>query len=393
MTTKLVTQLTIDTEFNGDFPFLKDHMKVKKLIEANGLLNINRHTNNHNKILFVYSAPKVGSTSIVSSFRLFALDKIDIIHIHDEEMLNVLTKIKDITINELILFNSYLGKEVYVLNIYRSPIERKISTFFEKIGSHHFNAEDSEVNRYNVAKVIERFNNIFPWIGVGDHFIDNYCISVPECFDFEKKYLLVVQNNVKYISLRLKDSNNWGDILTNIFGFTIKTIKDYESTKKAIKDLYISFKNEYKIPINLLEDVMQDKYLNYYYSPDELAEYYNTWFQKSGDSRVAYTLDEYKLYTSISIENCHIDKIQLDHYFDEGCICRACNLKRNETVAKIMKGIEVKDRIVHLEAKSELLYKRASKINDFISAISPQNSRKNFKKDMKSVVSKSFGKY
>ena len=76
------------------------------LKQANEILNINKH--NYNKLVFVYSAPKVGSTSIVSSLRLFCIEHIDIIHIHDEEMLKVLTKLEGITIIELLLNEKYL---------------------------------------------------------------------------------------------------------------------------------------------------------------------------------------------------------------------------------------------------------------------------------------------
>jgi hypothetical protein len=371
------------------FEFIKNPEKLKMLINTNELLNINKHQ--HNKLIFVYSAPKVGSTSIVSSFRIFGIERLDIIHIHDEEMLHVLANIKDITINEIILFNKYLGKDIYVINVYRSPIERKISAFFEKIGSYHFNADDSEVNKYNVTKVINRFNNIFPWIGNGDHFIDKYNIQLPGSFDFINKYLLVTENGIKYITLRLKDSGEWGRILTNIFGFNIRTIKDYESSNKPIKDLYNTFKLHYRIPVNLLNDIINDKYLKYYYSEDEIITYHREWLSKSTNARESFSCEEYKLYESITIENCHIDKIQRDHYFDEGCICKACCLKRLETISKILKGIEIKDRIVHTEAKSELIQKRvirANKINHIIQQIPPKPRGKDFKNDMKSLISK-----
>lgn len=374
---------------NDIFAFIKYPDKFKKLTDTNNLLNINKH--NHNKLLFVYSAPKVGSTSIVSSFRIFGIDKLDIIHIHDEEMLNVLVKIKDITINEIILFNKYLGKDVYVINVYRSPIERKISTFFEKIGSFHFNADDEEVNKYNINKVIQRFNKIFPWIGIGDHFIDKYNIQIPDCFDNVNKYLLVTENNIKYITLRLKDSNEWDKILTKIFGFDIKIIKDYESSKKPIKDLYNLFKRNYKIPINLLNQILNDKYFKYYYSQDEIDTYYKQWLDKSTEPIESYTYEQYKLYETISIENCHIDKIQLDHYFDEGCICKACSIKRTEIKYKILKNISINERIVHVDAKNELITKRiirANKINNIIKNL-PSNvgGRKDFKNEMKTIVS------
>lgn len=371
------------------FDLIKSPEKIKKLTEANEILNIDKHQNN--KLVFVYSAPKVGSTSIVSSLRLFGFNKINIIHIHDEEMLKVLANISDVTINEIILFNKYLGKNVYVINVYRSPIERKISAFFEKIGSYHFNNTDNLVNNYNITKVINRFNNIFPWISIGDHFIDKYNIKIPEKFDHDNKHIMLVENEIKYIILRLKDSNEWGRILTNIFGFNIRVIKDYESSNKPIKDIYNSFKNNYKIPINLLNEQMNDKYLNYYYSDNEKQNYYSEWLNKSADSINSYTFEQYKLYEEITIENSHIDMIQLDHYFDEGCTCKACNIKRFETTIKILKGVEVKDRIVHTEAKSELLQKRFTKvnrINNIISKLPLKTRGKDFKRDMSSIVIK-----
>ena len=369
------------------FDFIKDPEKLKLLIRANELLNINK--TNHSRLIFVYSAPKVGSTSIVSSLRIFGSDKVDVIHIHDEEMLNVLAHIQNVTVNELILFNKYLGKDVYVINVYRSPIERKISTFFEKISSYHFNNEDSKINKYSIVKVINRFNNIFPYLGLGDHFMDKYNINYPDKFDYTNKYLLVKENDISYIGLRLKDSDMWGYILSKIFGFNIHAIKDYESDKKVIKDLYREFKMNYKIPKNYLNDIINCKYLNYYYTQEEIFNYYNEWYNKSSLERESYSLEEYKLYEKITIENSHFDHVQFDHYMDEGCVCKACNLKRAEMASKIMRRIPVRDRLVHTEARTEFLEKRVvqvNRINQVINNIPKKVRGKDFKKDMSNLV-------
>ena len=366
---------------------VKDPEKLKLLIKANELLNI--HKTNHSRVIFVYSAPKVGSTSIVSSLRMFGSDKAAIIHIHDEEMLKVLAHIQNVTINELILFNKHLGKDVYVINVYRSPIERKISAFFEKVGSYHFNDEDSNVNKYNVTKIVNRFNNIFPYLGLGDHFIDNYNINIPNKFDCINKYLLVKQNNISYITLRLKDSNIWGTILTKIFGFNIRVIKDYETSSKPIKDLYQKFKMQYKIPINFLNDTMNCKYLNYYYTQEELNSYRNEWYNKSSSEKNSYSIEQYKLYQDITIENSHYDYVQFDHYMDEGCVCKACNLKRTEIASKIMRGVSVTERITHTEARTEFLEKRVvqvNKINKALHNLPKKVSGKDFKKEMSNIV-------
>jgi len=391
-TNKLTNKNSSNIKKEDVFDFIKNPRKIELLIKTNELLNVNK--NNHNKLLFIYSTPKVGSTSIVSSLRIFGIKNINIIHIHDEEMLKVLGHISDITINELILYNKYLGKDVYVINVYRSPIERKISVFFEKIGSYHFNNQDDKVNNYNIIKVIERFNNLFPWIGIGDHFIDKYNIKIPETFDYTNKYILVQENGIKYITLRLKDSNEWGNILTNIFGFKICIIKDYESLNKPIKNLYNLFKSSYKIPINLLNEYINDKYLKYYYSKEEIKNYYNEWLIKSTTLRHSYTKEEFMLYDKITIENSYLEKIQQDHYFDEGCICSACCMKRVETISKILRGIEVRERIVHTEAKIELIQKKViranrltDKINNIIKNLPPKNRGKNFNSELHKIVS------
>ena len=370
---------------NSIFDFINDDNKKNLLIKANELLNINKAKNNI--LIFVYSAPKVGSTSIVSSLRIFGSNKFDIIHIHDEEMLRVLSHVSGISINELILYNKYLGKDTYVIDIFRSPIERKISTFFEKIGSYHFNNIDSSVNNYNIYKVINRFNNIFPYIGIGDHFMDKYNIPIPNTFDYDNKFLLVNHNGIKYIKLRLKDSNLWGDILSNIFATKICIVKDYESTSKPIKNLYQKFKSTYKIPKNLLDYIINCKHLNYYYSSDEITQYYNEWFAKSCLPKNPYTLEQYTIYEEITLENSHIDYIQVNHYLDEGCMCKACGLKRAEVSNKIIRGVPVNERVIHTEAKSELIKKTVVKVNKINNAIKqiPQKGNR-FNGEMQKLV-------
>ena len=370
---------------NNAYDFINDTNKVRRLNEANSVF----HLSNSKKIIFVYSAPKVGSTSVVSSLRLFGLKYFDIVHIHDEVMLNVLTHITDITINELILYNKYLGREVYVINIYRTPIERKISAFFEKIGTYHFNNDDSKVNRYNIQKVINRFNNIFPHIATGDHFIDKYNVPIPDKFDFYNKVLVVTQNNIKFITIRLSDSECWGNILTNILGIEIKVVKDYESTNKPIKDLYSNFKKNYLIPKNLLDELLTDKYMKFYYSDGDIQKYYDSWSLKSTNNRDSYTYEQYKLYEEITIENSYIDYIQTDHYFDEGCVCTACNIKRCETASKIRRGIFTNDKVVHSVAKNELLQKRVTKANKINNMIKQTKmKKKDFNSAMLNVVYK-----
>jgi hypothetical protein len=312
-------------------------------------------------------------------------------------MLRILGSVTGISINEIILYNKHIGRDIYVIDVYRAPIERKISAYFEKIGTHHFNNRDEIVNTYNVNKVINRFNNIFPHIANGDHFMDKYDITIPSHFDHFNKYLLVQENGIKYIKLRLMDSALWGPILTTIFGTNIKPIKDYESSNKPIKDLYARFKHEYKIPRNLLNELTTCKHFNYYYSEEEREKYISWWSAKSAADFTPYTSDQFTIYEQLTIDNSYIDSIQVNHYMDEGCLCKACSIKRCEMANKLNHGLMVTDRIVHTEAKNELLVKRVERANRINANIARQiqlqsqkpqvkGGRKDFNREMSSVV-------
>ena len=90
----------------------------------------------------------------------------------------------------------------------------------------------------------------------------------------------------------------------------------------------------------------------------------------------------------LTIENSHIDYIQTNHYIDEGCLCKACILKRGDVASKIMKGIHNNERIIHNNAKQELINKRAAqvnKINAAIQKIPVNNTNKNYRSTIKNI--------
>ena len=64
---------------------------------------------------------------------------------------------------------------------------------------------------------------------------------------------------------------------------------------------------------------------------------------------------------------------------DEGCKCKACSLKRKEISLKLLSGIHISERIFHNEAKTELIQKRADKINRINNLISniPKKNKQN----------------
>lgn len=317
--------------------------------------------------IFVYTPPKVGSTTLVSSLRISLGRSFNVIHIHDEIMLSVLTGVNNVTINEIINYLSNNGKKVYVIDIYRTPIERKMSEFFEKISCYHFNNTEENISKYSIRRIIDRFNKLFPHLENGDHYCELYNICNPVAFNYDNKYTIQEINKVIYIKLRLCDSKFWADILTNIFNSEIVIIYDYNTEDKCIGYLYKRFKQEYKIPINFLDTIKSCKYLNFYFSEAERNEYINNWTNKiSNDIIVPYTEIEYIFYINLTLENQYINDIQVDHYIDNGCFCNYCNKKRKELFFKAKSGLKVFEKIIHNEIHKEIVNENIKKVSNIL---------------------------
>jgi len=314
-------------------------------LELNKRLNID----NTKDLIIIYCGAKVGSTSLVSSLRLSCSENSNVIHLHDDAMLRVLTQSDDsVSVSGLIEYNSKI-KKVFVIDIYRSPIERKMSEYFEKLCDLHFNNKPEEVNNYNLHRITKRFNDIFNHIGKGDHYIDKYDIPVIESFDVKRKYQLQEINKITYIKLRLKDSHEWSKILSKIMNRQIYIVRDYETINKEIGDLYKRFKSKYKLPLNLYQTIVEDEYLSFYYTEEERESYLKEWLKRVCDKCDTWSDKEYDFYKRVSIENLTQNDIQKHHYIDLGCTCKYCSVKRLEIIEKVKRGEDIKEKIIHSE--------------------------------------------
>ena len=380
--------------------------KMLDLINANLKMELNDIESRlgHNNIIFVYSLPKVGSTSLVSSLILFSFNRYVIIHIHDEIMLKTLYGIENITIREIIEYNAYLQRNVFVIDIYRSPVEHRISEFFENIHTFHFNTSAENVNEMSIEKLSVRFNSIFPHIVDGDIFLDafdfeNYFfthfsilntdklvtdVSLQDIngvlnekrFDFENKYFFLERDGIKFLKLRLKDIDFWRPIIFYFIGIDCVLTNDYSTDSKSVSKAFNTFKENYRIPVNLLELFIENnRYLSFYYSCDERREYLELWRRKSCvDIVIPFTKSEYELYNKISVENQTVVVVDRNHYLYNGCLCQGCLIKRNELIAKLMRGettgcakITHEDASIELrDIKNNFKLKRVEKINELI---------------------------
>jgi len=314
---------------------LQNVLDEKLLFNANRNLGLKEDLSKpqNKNIIFVYTHAKCGSTSLVSSLRLSCFGKFTVIHIHNDQMLHSMYKVDEsIRVLDIIQFNQRLKKNVIVFDIFRTPIEQKMSLYFDLLGSYHFNRNKDAINKLSLDTVFNRFNKIFPHISYLDYFTNLFPISEKfETFDNEKGFLLAEDNfGVKYIKLRISDFNTkWISILENILKTKIWLVRD--NTVNQFADLYKNFKANYQLPTNFLEDLKNLSTLDFYLTEQEKLDYLNTWEENTSDvSFLPYTNEEYSFYCQIAKENKYLNTQQFNHYFDNGCDCIQCQEKRRK---------------------------------------------------------------
>ena len=296
-------------------------------------------------IILLYCPDKVGSTSIVSSVRFSAPEKFMVFHTHSEKIVDLLYFEKNkITIQDIIsnnnVFNPNTNKyrQIYLIDIYRNPIEKKISSFFQKISEEHFNNTEENLSTYPIDKIIKRFNDIFPYIDVTDYYNTFYtelfgCTQITK-FDTDKKYYMEkIAENTTLIKLRLNDSDCWSDVLSNILNTNITMLNEYDTTNKKIGKIYNEFKINYKLPHNYFDLITNFKQLDIYLSLDEKHKYLSEWFERTINYiHKPFDTNEYSFYKMITVENHFYNSVVSNkHYSDDGCLCKICKEKRKLT--------------------------------------------------------------
>lgn len=323
---------------------------LAELIAANEKLGIREEMNipKNRNLIFVYTSAKSGSTSLVSSLRLSCFEFCTVIHLHNDTMLKIMYQINNLTIQDIIEFNASLGKRVYVFDIFRHPVEHKLSLYFEILDTFHFNVNSMDIKNLTLDKIVTRFNKLYPHILCPDYvesvykFQDTNLFDKP--FDYDTGFLhLVDSNGVNYIKLRLMDSETkWAKILSTILKNNVWIVKDNVTSmsKRPMHKYYDQFKSDYKLPTNYFEELKQNPVLDKYLSPSEKEEYLAKWNKLVSDTAFQpFTDEQYNLYIEISRENKHITQCQFNHYLDNGCDCSQCSQRRANMRNTLKKGV------------------------------------------------------
>lgn len=184
------------------------------------------------------------------------------------------------------LFNSIkyssLNKKVYIIDVYRTPIERKMSSFFENIRHHipEYKNKSCEVlidifNTYLIKNSIEEYHSI-------NEILDEHKIEHFKKFDFQKRYNIKEVGNLVFIKLLFNDIKTWNILLSDIFNKKIILHNNNLTENKEVYELYKEFKTKYIVPKAYIESIlMNDIEFKIYNTQEEQYNYINNWLSKS----------------------------------------------------------------------------------------------------------------
>jgi inorganic pyrophosphatase len=233
--------------------------------------------NRNYKNVFVYCGGKCGSSTLFNSlnFKHFKT-----IQLYSNFYYKKITK-QDKSIFNLIDDSCKFFNRVYIIDSYRTPIERKISSFFQNINKYLPNYEQMSINEINTFFKENLFNKIEEYHSINEVLL-HYNVPLFSKFNFESRYNIAIQDNKIFIKILFKDIDNWDSILSEIFEENIKINPKNVTKLKKIKILYEKFKLNFRVPKNYIDNVLiKDVEFKIYNSEEDQRKYIEYWNELS----------------------------------------------------------------------------------------------------------------
>jgi hypothetical protein len=163
--------------------------------------------------------------------------------------------------------------QVYIIDSYRHPIERAISSCFQTKPK-----TTLETFNYNLL-IGENYSCL-------EETLYEFGIKFTNKFDFKKKYFLTKYKNVNIIKIRFSDINEWGTILSDIFNMPITMRPDNLSQNKSYYDNYLNVLQNIKIPKHYFRCLINSREFKTFNTLDETNKYINKWKPQLAELKV-----------------------------------------------------------------------------------------------------------
>ena len=233
---------------------------------------------------FIYCGRKSGSTTL--NHTCSNIENSLSIQIHNnEDYLYKYGQCKFNSIFELVENNMKKHETIYIIDSYRTPIEKKISSFFEDIDKYIPNYKNCDLSfliSYFNKKYI--YGNKCTHIYTEDYepldeMLEHFNLSPIKKFNFDQKFELIKYKNIVFIKLRFHEIEYWDVLLSKILGKDVTIIN--KSENKHYYEVYEKFKKNYRIPREYLEKLKTDSRFKIYNSSLERIKYIKEWYSKS----------------------------------------------------------------------------------------------------------------
>jgi len=236
---------------------------------------------------FIYCSGKTGSKTLHHGFsKKFGGNSC--LHIHSQRQINIVRN-ENIDIKNVILESSKKNDKVFIIDSFREPFERSISSFFENLHKTNPNFKS-----YKLEQLINLYNTIhLKNIELYHSYLESwrmFDLSTEFEFDFDKGFVVKNIDNIFFIKTRLKDSHKWKTIFNEVMNEEIDFQTKNDFSSKNYLSQYISFKSKYILPKDVKE--IFRKFYTQEYSTEENSVFYQTW----QEMKKLMTEDEIKNY-------------------------------------------------------------------------------------------------
>jgi len=227
--------------------------------------------------VFVYCGGKCASSTLCHTFTNNCLANIQV---HTNKYYKHINNTEN-TIFDIIEASCKKYEAVYIIDSYRLPIERKISSFFQNIEFFLPN-----YNNLTIQELIEFFNDTLIY-GIEEYHsinevLEYFGLPLFTVFNFEKRYNMITQDNKIFIKILFKDIKKWDIILSEIFQKNIIMVNSNLTKDKEINGIYIQFKEQYKVPKKYITNfLVNDSEFKIYNTESQQKEYIEKWLEKS----------------------------------------------------------------------------------------------------------------
>jgi hypothetical protein len=260
--------------------------------------------------VYVYCCGKSGSSTLSKTFNKNGYKSL---HIHGKINYLYHNKVSKINNNIFdVIEQSMLNNEkIYIIDSYRNPIERKISSFFETY------EENNKQFDYITNQIDKKIFFIENNVSINEVF-DYFNIPHFTTFDFEKKYNILFYKNITFIKLRFEDINEWGNILSTIFNKPIIIYNDNISENKLYANEYKIIKNEYKIPDFMIDEIKNNIEFKIYNTLETQEKYLKYWIKRSKIYKYENTPNDFnaKHYTELNEDLKNMTELEAKNHYE-----------------------------------------------------------------------------